>query len=168
MIAWLKLVHIGAIAVWMAGLVSLPGLYVQRAHVKDADQLFRLQRMVRFAYLALVSPAAFLAIGTGIALIFARGVFEGWLSAKLALVGGLALLHTLTGLVIIRLFREGEVYPVWRFVAVTALTVAFILGILYLVLAKPPLDAALLMPAAMSEPGALRRVFEDLNPWMRP
>jgi protoporphyrinogen IX oxidase len=166
-IAWLKLIHIATIAVWMAGLVSLPGLYVQRAHVRDDEQLYRLQRTVRFAYLALVSPAAFIAIATGTGLIFARDVFDPWLSLKLALVGALTVLHSLTGLVIIRLFKEGEVYPVWRFVAVTALTMILVLGVLYLVLAKPSLDARLL-PAALSEPGALRNIVEDLNPWRRP
>lgn len=101
MIAWLKFIHVGAIAIWMAGLIGLPGLYVQRTHVADDDQLFRLQRMVRFAFLRLVSPDAFVAVATGIGLIFARAVFEPWLSAKLALVGALALIHTLVGLVMI-------------------------------------------------------------------
>ena len=167
MIAWLKILHIAAIAIWMAGLVSLPGLYVQRAHVRDKEQLYRLQRTVRFAYLALVSPAAFIAVATGTALIFAREVFEPWLSVKLTLVGALAVLHSLTGLVIIRLFKEGEIYPVWRFVAVTALTMLLILGVLYLVLVKPQVESGLL-PAALSEPGALRPIVEDLNPWRRP
>lgn len=167
MIAWLKFIHIATVAVWMAGLVSLPGLYVQRAHVADNEQLYRLQRTVRFAYLALMSPAAFLAVASGTGLIFLREVFEPWLSAKLALVGTLALLHSLTGLVIIRLFKEGEVYPVWRFLAVTVLTMVLILAVLYLVLAKPSLGADVL-PAALSEPGALRRMLEDLNPWRRP
>jgi protoporphyrinogen IX oxidase len=165
-IVWLKLIHIATVAIWMAGLVSLPGLYVQRAYVVDDDQLFRLQRMVRFAYLALMSPAAFIAVASGTALIFLREVFEPWLSAKLALVGALTLLHSLTGLVIIRLFKEGEIYPVWRFVAATVVTVVLVLGVLFLVLAKPSLDADLL-PAAFSEPGALRRLLEDINPWRR-
>ena len=167
MIVWLKLIHIAAVAVWMAGLVSLPGLYVQRAHVSDEDQLFRLQRMVRFAYLTMMSPAAFIAVASGTGLIFLRTVFEPWFSAKLALVGGLALLHSLTGLVIIRLFREGEVYPVWRFIGVTALTVVLITGVLYLVLAKPSLDTGSL-GELLSEPGGLRRLFDEFNPWRRP
>lgn len=168
MIAWLKFLHIAAIAVWMAGLVGLPGLFVQRKLVSDDDHLFQLQRTVRFAYLRLVSPAAFLAVATGIILIFGRGVFEPWLSAKLALVGILVLLHTLTGLIINRLFDDGESYPVWRFVAVTALTAVLILGILYLVLAKPSLDLGMLVPAAMSEPGGLHRLFEEFSPWPKP
>ena len=166
-ITWMKLIHIAGIAIWMAGLVSLPGLYVQRAQVAEEDQLLRLQRMVRFAYVNLMSPAAFIAIASGTMLIFLREAFEPWLSAKLVLVGGLALIHTLTGLVIIRLFKEGEIYPVWRFIGTTVLTLALILGVLYLVLAKPSLDGTLL-PEALSEPGGLQRLVEDLTPWRRP
>jgi len=165
--AWMKVIHIAAIAIWMAGLVSLPGLYVQRAHVTGEDQLLRLQRMVRFAYVQLISPAAFIAVASGTALIFLREAFEPWLTVKLTLVGGLTVVHSLTGLVIIRLFQEGEVYPVWRFVGATAFTVLLAFGVLYLVLAKPPLDAGLL-PDALSEAGALRRLADGLNPWRTP
>lgn len=166
MILWLKFIHIAAISVWAAGLVSLPGLYVQRARVAGDDQLFTLQRIVRAAYVGLISPAAFLAVASGTALIFLRETFVPWFSAKLALVAVMVLLHALTGLVIIRLFREGEVYPVWRFAAVTGLTVLVVLAILVLVLAKPDLDLAL--PPVLSEPGGLARLADRLNPWTTP
>lgn len=168
MIAWLKLVHIAAICVWMAGLVGLPGLYVQRARIVQGDRLYMLQRTIRFAFLKLVSPAAFLAIASGAALIFASRAFEPWLSAKLALVAVLALIHTLTGLVIIRLFEDGETYPVWRFVAVTAVTIVLIVAVLALVLAKPAFDWSGLVPAVLTEPGGLRRLVRDLSPWPIP
>lgn len=166
MITWLKFIHIATIAVWAAGLISLPGLYVQRAHVADDEQLHRLQRIVRSAYVRLVSPAAFVAVASGIALIFLRETFVAWFSLKLAFVGVLVVIHALTGLVIIRLFREGEIYPVWRFVAVTTLTVAIVLAILVLVLAKP--DIAVTYPAALGQPGALRDLFADFIPWTTP
>ena len=53
---------IAAIAIWTAGLISLPSLYVQRAHVTSDDALYRMQRMTRFAFVALISPAAFIAV----------------------------------------------------------------------------------------------------------
>lgn len=168
MIVWLKFIHIAAISVWMAGLVSLPGLYVQRAHVADKDSLYRLQRMVRFAFVALVSPAAFLAIASGTGLIFARDVFVSWMSAKLVLVGGLVMLHTLTGLVILRLFADGEVYPVWRFIGATVIVLALIGGVLFLVLAKPDFDPDAFLPAAFGEPGGLKRLAEEFNLWTTP
>lgn len=166
MIVWFKFIHIAAIAIWAAGLICLPGLYVQRAHVTDKDQLYRLQRMVRFAYVGLISPAAFVAIASGTGLIFLQAVFTPWFSAKLGLVATLVVIHALTGLVIIRLFRDGEVYPAWRFVSVTILTLAIVTGILFLVLVKPVLN--LPFPAVLGEPGALQRLIGDLNPWPRP
>ena len=168
MVTWLKLIHIAAISIWMAGLVSLPGLYVQRAAVGEEEQLYRLQRIVRFAYVRIVSPAAFLAVASGTALIFLREAFVPWLSVKLALVALLSIIHALTGLVVIRLFNEGEVYPVWRFMATTALIVVLICGVLFNVLAKPNIDPASLEPHEMTEPGGLGRLVRDLNPWQTP
>lgn len=162
---WVKTLHIATIAVWAAGLICLPGLYLQRAHVPDEASLHRLQAVVRFLYVAVISPAAFVAVGSGTALIFLRQTFEPWFSLKLAFVGAMVVLHILTGLVIIRLFEEGNVYPVWRFAAVTALTVLVVTAILALVLAKPDLPDAL--PEAMSEPGALGRIADGLNPFRR-
>jgi putative membrane protein len=168
MIAWFKFLHVAAIAVWMAGLIGLPGLYVQRVHVEGSSELYRLQRVIRFIYLKLVSPAAFLAVASGTALIFLTESFEAWLSVKLAFVGGLALTHALTGLVIIRLFHAGQVYPPWRFVAVTVVTGALVLCVLVVVLAKPAIDFGLVLPAVLFEPGGLRRLFEDISPWPIP
>jgi putative membrane protein len=167
-IFWLKIIHIAAVSLWMAGLACLPGLFVQRTHLGKGETLFRLQRLVRFAYIALMSPAAFVAVGSGTALIFAREIWTPWLSAKLALVAGLVLVHTLAGLVAIRLFDEGEAYPVWRFICATSITVLLILGVLLLVLAKPDFEFSELLPDVFSEPGALKRLADALNPWPRP
>ena len=162
---WLKTLHLAAIAIWSAGLVCLPGLYVQRARVGSRESRHRLQAMVRFLYVAVASPAAFVAIASGTALIFVRQTFEPWFSLKLALVGVMVTVHILTGLVVVRLFEAGGVYPVWRFVAVTALTLLVVMAILAVVLAKP--DVPEMLPAAMSEPGALGRIADGLNPFRR-
>ena len=163
MIAALKFLHIASIAVWAAGLVSLPGLYVQRAHVSDKEALYRLQMMVRFAFVAVISPAAFLAVTTGIMLIFGQQTFAGWFSLKLFFVACLVVLHVLTGLVIIRLFQEGETYPVWRFVVTTTVTCALVLAVLYVALAKPGIHAD--FTGTLFEPGGLRRIIEAVSPW---
>lgn len=164
MIALLKAVHIAAIAVWSAGLLALPSLYIQRRHVRSDDELHRLQEMVRFAYIAIVSPFAFVAVASGIALIFAREVFAPWFAAKLALVAVMTFVHVLTGLVVIRLFRKGERYPGWRFVTVTLATGAIVTGILWLVLAKPQMPAA----PDLFRPGALPDLVARINPWATP
>lgn len=166
MIALVKFVHIAAISIWAAGVVSLPGLYVQRARVKDNDALLRLQRLARFAYIAIISPAAFIAIMTGTVLIFLRQTFEPWFSVKLAFVGILTIFHVLTGLVVIRLFRAGEIYPVWRFVGATVLSGGVVIAIFFVVLAKPPIDLAVLN--VLAEPGGLKRLYDELSPWTKP
>src|SRR5690606_32129029 len=106
---WLKTLHLAAIAIWSAGLLGLPGLFVGRTHVPDEQSKHRLQAAVRFLYVGIVSPAAFVAVGSGTALIFLRQSFEPWFTLKLALVGALVTIHILTGLVIIRLFEAGNV-----------------------------------------------------------
>ncbi len=166
-LVWLKFVHVGAIAVWVAGLICLPGLYVQRAHVHELEATHRLQRFVRFAYVGMISPAAFLAVASGIALIFLRETFVAWFTLKLVFVGVLVVIHIVTGLVIVRLFDKGEIYPVWRFVAVTILTVLVSVAILFLVLGKPAIDFGV-VPDGFMRPGALREIVEGIIPWAIP
>jgi putative membrane protein len=163
---FVKFLHIMAISVWAAGLVSLPGLYVQRAHIVRDNDLFRLQKIVRFSYVRVISPAAFIAIATGTGLIFLQNPFSAWFSMKLAFVGIMVVIHVMTGLVIIRLFNDGEVYPVWRFVSVTIVS-GFVVGaIFFLVLARP--EAPFALPSGWAEPGALKQLISHISPWEIP
>ncbi|MBS9719317.1 CopD family protein [Tianweitania sp. BSSL-BM11] len=157
---WLKFLHITAIAIWSAGLICLPGLYMRRALVPDQNALHQLQALVRFLYTVILSPAAFIAIGSGTILIFVRQTFEPWFSVKLAFVGAMALIHALTGIVIVRLFEKGYVYPPWRFVATTTTTVFVVVMILIVVLAKPYVPD--LLPDVFYQPGGLARLMNDL------
>ena len=60
--------------------------------------------MTRFVYVGMASPAAFVAIGSGTALIFLQATFQEWFSLKMVLVGAMAMLHVVAGLVLVRLF----------------------------------------------------------------
>jgi uncharacterized membrane protein len=162
---WLKFIHMAAISIWCAGLICLPGLYAQRHNVESDEALYRLQGLVRFAYVALISPAAFVSIGSGIALIFLQATFVEWFSLKMVFVGILVVIHILTGLVIIRLFEQGERYPAWRFVGVTVVTTFVVFAILVIVLAKPPLHWDW-VPADLMRPGALRELVGEFIPWL--
>jgi putative membrane protein len=162
---WIKALHIAAISFWSAILLCLPALYVQRAEVSGKQSLHRLQAMVRYIYVGVLSPAAFVAIASGTWLIFERETFEAWFSVKLVLVGILSTIHALTGLVIIRLFEKDNVYPAWRFVATTTFTILVIVLILTVVLLKPRIPN--IFPVVMSEPGGLSRLLGDLNPFHR-
>lgn len=166
MVMLVKFIHLAAISIWAAGIVSLPGLYVQRAHIRKDDELFRLQKIVRFSYVRILSPAAFIAIATGTGLTFLQTPYSGWFSLKLVLVGMLIVIHVLTGLVIIRLFGKGEVYPVWRFVFATVTSCVVAGGIIFVVLARPNINFTL--PPGVFEPGGLKDLVSDVSPWEIP
>jgi len=162
-VVWLKLVHIAAISVWCAGLLGLPGLFLRRNRVGSEAELNRLHQLVRQIYVAVMSPAAFVAVASGTALIFLRATFAPWFGVKLGLVGLLVAMHILAGLVIIRLFDPEERYAIWRAVLATTATLGIVLLILFVVLAKPVFPE--LLPSAMSRPGALRDLLIDLIPF---
>ncbi|HLS58659.1 MAG TPA: hypothetical protein VK022_03435, partial [Paracoccaceae bacterium] len=69
---WLvKAVHIAAIAIWSGGLVSLPVLMLRRRGL-TGEAVHDLHRIVRYLHVEIVSPAAFVAVIAGMALIFMR------------------------------------------------------------------------------------------------
>lgn len=161
----LKFVHIIAIAGWSAGLICLPFLYLQRKRL-SGDSLHRLHNFTRFFYVALVSPAAFVAVGSGIVLIFLQATFEAWFSLKLALVAAMVIIHVTSGAMILRLFEPAQSYPFWRFIVVTTLTVTVVGAILVVVLGKPQWT----MPDGLANlfaPGALGVMLGDLIAWSR-
>src|SRR5690606_20968502 len=55
-VAWIKFIHVAAIALWSGGLVALPFLYHQRKGL-EGEELHRLHAFTRFFYVGLVSPA---------------------------------------------------------------------------------------------------------------
>jgi putative membrane protein len=152
-VTWLKFIHVASIALWSAGLIALPFLYYQRRGLVD-DALHRLHAFARFFYVGIVSPAAFVAIGTGAALILLQGTYENWFSAKLVAVAAMTGIHIFSGLMILKLFEPGKVYPAVRLVLVVTLTLAVVSTILTLVLGKPELEWPAVLLAFFA-PGAL-------------
>lgn len=136
----LKFIHIAAIALWVSGLICLPFIYRQRSEVGVEHDLHRLHAMTRFFYVVILSPAAFLAIGSGTVLIFLQQTFVPWFTIKLVFVGVLVFIHLLTGLVILKLFDEAEHYPNWRYILVTSITTAVATAVLVVVSGKPDID----------------------------
>lgn len=155
-----KFAHLAAIALWAGGLVGLPALIaLDRARGEE-----RLHRMVRALYVGLVSPAAFVAIGSGTALIFLQATFHEWFSAKMVFVALMAVLHVVTGLMLLRSFREGRPLRALHAAVLTGALIAAILSILWLVLAKPQLLSDEIGPALFA-PGALGDRFPALRFW---
>ena len=156
----LKFIHLGTIAVWSAGLLSLPFLFWQRRALAAGPDLDRLHRIVRLVYVELTSPAAFIAIASGTALIFLQATFEEWFSIKMVLVGIMAMLHVVAGLVIHQLFSPKGRFGGFSFVSLAATYAVLITAILWVVLAKPHIDSNQ-FAAHLFEPGALSRLLHQ-------
>ncbi|MFW5833199.1 MAG: CopD family protein [Pseudomonadota bacterium] len=164
---WLvKAVHVAAIALWAGGLLALPFVLAQRRGLR-AEPLHRLHALTRFFYTALISPAAFVAIASGIVLVFLRATYVEWSSAKLAFVGLLVVLHAAIGLAIVKVFTHERRFGTTAATLFTTAELAAILPILWLVLAKPEFDATTLRPDLFA-PGGLARLLEPLTAWATP
>lgn len=136
----LKAFHISFMCVWMAGLAVLPAMLARHDPAIGQWDFARIRHATHYGYIWAVTPAAALAIGSGLALIFLSEVFVPWMLAKLFLVGGLVALHAWIGHTIIAVAEtQGHHRPPSPFFPVLILIVLS-LGVLLLVLAKPELD----------------------------
>ena len=160
MTTFLKFVHLAAIAVWSGGLLALPFLFWQRRGLEAGPDLDRLHRIVRLVYVELTSPAAFIAIGSGTALIFLQATFAEWFSIKMVLVGIMAMLHVVAGLVIHQLFSPKGRFGGFSFVALSGTYAVLIVAIIWVVLAKPQIDSNQ-FAAHLFKPGGLSRLWHQ-------
>jgi len=163
MLAWLKALHIAALALWCGGLLALPGLFAMRGRRGQGERLDDLHRLARALYINVTSPAAFVAVAAGTALVFAGNVFTPWMALKLAAVGLLVILHMLTGHLVLTVFEKDGRFPRWGQSVMTCAGAGAIGAILWLVLAKPALDLAL-FPEAMHRPGGLQSLLDTISP----
>lgn len=159
---WLKFIHICGIAIWVAGLLYLAALLSGHKQVRDQQEFARIRMASRFAYMGLVSPAAFIAIGAGSALLFISDALHPWMFVKLAVVAVLVVVHVQYAYVLTHLAEEGAQEPTLRIRIMVAAIITAASAIFYLALAKPLLDEDFL-PDWLSEPGFLKR-SEDRAP----
>jgi protoporphyrinogen IX oxidase len=163
MIAWMKVLHIAAIAVWCAGLLALPSLFVRKSRMRTKVGFARLHRFTRFTFISVTSPAAFVAVGTGTALIFLREVFTAWMILKLFAVGLLVMMHVWASYTTIHLFEPGRKFRIWQQVLMITGTLIAIAAILFFVLGKPAIDFGPLLPVWL-QPGAFHSSGEISMP----
>lgn len=156
MIAALKALHIAGLVVWCAGLVALPILMqiygrgpVSRTQAGFAE--FRL--LAHRSYTRIITPAAIVAIAAGSALIVLLRLADPWMLAKLAAVAGMVLVHAWLGHLVA---VSGERAGAWQMPSPLiglALALPLMALTLWLVLAKPDLEATIaLLPEALREP----------------
>ncbi len=135
--AWLKGAHIVTLALWAGGLFALPLLLAVQPDLSERSAYLRLRAMSRFAYLALISPAAILAIVTGSALIPLADIEGSWLALKLTGVAGMALFHTLCGHFLSELRFEPGAYRPGLLKALVVVPLLLIAAVLWVILARP-------------------------------
>ena len=96
---WFKALHMIAVIAWMAGLLYLPRLFVYHAGVPaGSNRAAMLETMERRLLYGIMAPAAIMTYGFGLALAAVPGIVawrQGWIWAKLALVGALTVFHLL-------------------------------------------------------------------------
>ena len=160
-VVWLKLAHVTALAIWTGGILLMPILLGQRETAGSGPPLHRLHAFTRFAYINVISPAAFVAIASGTALILVRETYTPWFAAKLAFVGVLVALHVWIGLLVLSVFEDDGHFARWRVAASTVVLSALIAAIFWVVLAKPPIALAGWV-ADLARPGGLGALAEPL------
>lgn len=86
---WIKSFHIVFMVAWFAGLFYLPRLFVYHSQTDDKVSIERFKVMERKLYHGIMMPSMVLTIvlGTWLWLGYGIGKGQGWLHAKLTLVG---------------------------------------------------------------------------------
>lgn len=153
---WLKFVHIAALSIWVSGLLYLAALLAGHRRVRDRQDFARIRMASRFAFMGLISPAAFIAVGAGTALLFVSDALHPWMFVKLMAVGVLVVAHVQYGYVLTHLANEGAEGPTTRIRIVCGAILASAVVALYFVLAKPAVSEGF-VPSWLSEPGYLTR-----------
>ncbi len=164
--AWLKALHIAALAVWAGGLLALPGMLIREQRFAEGDSHTLWQhRFSRFAYDVLISPAAVITVGSGTALIFVTWPLHGWLFAKLAAVGALAIMHIQVGRIVDHIEAPEATPTRLRTSAIVGAAIVLIVLILWLVLQKPVFDKTLFPSWLLRGPGqACLSISSTLTP----
>ena len=147
---WMKLLHIAALCVWVAGLVIIAILMRAYRPGMSGQPFVRFRKLTHYGYIRMVTPAAVIAIGAGIALILLRWIFDPWLLIKLVLVCGLAILHGFVGHMIAMTAKTAGEVKLAPPVLITGGVLTISAAIFWIVLAKPDVDVAL--PQWMTEP----------------
>jgi protoporphyrinogen IX oxidase len=161
-----KLLHLTTVSIWAGGLVALPFLLFQRGTL-TGEALHRLHRLARALYVGILSPAAFVAIASGTALVFLRETFVEWFSLKLLAVGVLTILHVHAGLLILRVFDADGQLGRGGALSLTLATLISVSGVLVVVLWKPQINALLIAPD-LFRPGALSELLALAIAWVQP
>ena len=135
--AYLKALHISTLLIWCAGLFYLPGLFAVHPQVTNSRDFRRLRAMTRFTFVAVVSPAAVVAVVSGTALVFASQVEGNWMAVKLGVVSLMVFFHLYCGRLLAKLGAEPAARPAEAHLLLLLPPLVLIPIVFWLVLGKP-------------------------------
>jgi putative membrane protein len=138
---WIKSLHIISMVAWMAGLLYLPRLYVYHAMApiaSDGSATFKV--MERRLFRGIMNPAMGATWLFGVALAGTPGVVDwrmGWIWAKLGLVAGLTIFHSLLGRWQTAFSADCNTHSTRFFRRINELPTVALIAIVFLVVVKP-------------------------------
>ena len=135
--------HIAALLFWTASLLYLPAMIAggasQFTFIEGGKS--RSISVPSFLFSRIATPAALAAIVAGTGVFILDRTVNPWLIVKLTLVTGLVLIHSAIGLLIIRSeHAESKPVGVWC-LATGSIAALLTCAIVWLVLAKPEVEA---------------------------
>lgn len=139
----LKILHIGAMAIWFCGLFFLPALMIARLRRKGGDTRF--DAIGRTLYFGIATPAGVITVAAGTVLM-AYGPFGGWLVMKLVLVCIAVLFHLYLGVLMHEYAHGRPRHGIALFRTLACVPLLVVLGIAALTGAKPASVEALPPP----------------------
>lgn len=138
---WLKAFHLIFMVTWFAGLFYLPRLFVYHALAEDEISRQRFKIMERKLYFGIMTPGMILTLVFGAWMLadYAWALYrdQGWLHAKLTLLGGLIVYHLACGKWLLGFAhdrnRHSHVFYRW----VNEIPALFLVAIIVLATVKP-------------------------------
>ena len=105
---WIKTFHIVLVAAWFAGLFYLPRIFVNLAMETEPAAIGRLLTMARklYRFMTFIAVPA-LACGLWLWLVVGIGSGQGWIHAKVSVVGLLVIYHFYCGR-LLATFERGD------------------------------------------------------------
>jgi len=138
---WLKAFHLIFMVTWFAGLFYLPRLFVYHAMAEDEVGRERFKVMERKLYFGIMTPGMLLTWLFGLWMLrdYAWDLYggQGWLHAKLALLGGLVLYHLACGKWLLDFQRDRNVHGHVFYRWINEIPVIFLVAIVILATVKP-------------------------------
>jgi putative membrane protein len=137
---WVRAVHVMAVISWMAGMLYLWRLYVYHAMETEQVVMDRLQIMERRLLNAITTPAAIVALGTGLWMIIAAPAFylhQPWMHLKLTLVTLLFGSHGMASHYRKALLKNHQVKPHTFYRVMNEVPTLLMVGIVIAVVVKP-------------------------------